>query len=95
MTLTNEISSLTIPVDYYGADHKEQQKDVRYRIYQQDDWFKAIPVLSADERKEAGLQETLVFICIDHTVVAANHMEEESLAIIKQIIMQLEVQELI
>jgi hypothetical protein len=95
MIMTTEISSVSIPVTYDKPGDALQQQTITFKIFQEDDWFKAIPLLSKEERLMTGLPDDLVFICINHVVVAANHMEEETLAVIKQIIMELEVQELL
>lgn len=89
MTMTNEIASVTIPVTAYQPEKAGQQQRVPFRIFREDDWFQATPGLSTNERATLGLPEAMVFICINRELVAANHMEEESLTVINHIISEL------
>ena len=51
--------------------------------------------MSKHERLTTGLLEELAFEYFNHCITAANDMEEESLNAIKQIILEMEVQELL
>jgi hypothetical protein len=64
-------------------------------VFREGDWFKAIPQISLEERKTTGIPEELVFVYWNHAVSGANKTEEETLNVIKNIISELEVQDLV
>jgi hypothetical protein len=51
--------------------------------------------MSKEERLTTGLPEELVFVYFSRCITTANDMEEETLNAIKQIIQEMEVQELL
>jgi hypothetical protein len=95
MTITHEISLVTIPVAHFRDFDVITHEDVSFRIFQEGDWFKAVPQVSADERKVTGMPAELVFVYWNRVVLAANNMEEEAMNVIKNIILELEVLDLV
>ena len=95
MISIDEIPLITVPVTHYRENGVAKGEDVDFKIYREDNRFKAIPLMSKEERLTTGLPEELVFVYASHCITAANDMEEESLNAIKQIILELEVQELL
>jgi hypothetical protein len=95
MTISKELSSITIPVAHYRLYNEITEENVSFTIYQENEWFKAVPVLSMEERLATGLPEELLFLYINYCIADANDMEDDALAVIKKIILELEVQELI
>jgi hypothetical protein len=91
MTITHEISLVTIPVAHFSDFDVITHEDVSFRIFREGDWFKAVPQIAANERKATGMPEELVFVYWDHVVLAANNMGEEAMNVIKNIILELEV----
>lgn len=95
MTISKELSSVTVPVTIYLSHNEMKEEPVSFMVYQENEWFKAVPVLSPEERLAAGLPEELVFLYINYCIVDANDMEDDTLVVIKKIILELEVLELI
>jgi hypothetical protein len=48
--------------------------------------LKAVPQISAEERKTTSMPDELVFIYLNRDVLAANHMEDETMKVTKNII---------
>lgn len=95
MTMTNEVSFVTIPVAHFRPFDVITNEDISFRIFREDNWFKAVPQTSAEECKISGLPEELVFVYANHVVLVANNMEEEAMNVIKNIILELEVQDIV
>jgi hypothetical protein len=45
-----------------------------------------VPQISAEERKTTSMPDELVFIYLNRDVLAANHMEDETMKVTKNII---------
>lgn len=95
MITMNEIPLVTVAVLHYKPNNISTKLDVDFKIYREENKFKAIPLMSKHERLTTGLPEELIFVYFNHCITAANDMEEESLNAIKQIILEMEVQELL
>ena len=95
MITTKEIPLITVPVTHYKLNDVVTEKDVDFKIYRQDQQFKAIPLMSKEERLMTGLPEELIFAYFSHCITAANNMEDESINAIKQIIQEMEARELL
>ena len=95
MITMNEIPLLTVAVLHYTPDNECTNENVDFKIYRDEKRFRAIPLISKQERLATGLPEELVFVYSNHCINEANDMEEESLNAIKQIILEMEVQELL
>jgi|GEM_PF-2559356 len=93
MKKLNQISSVIVPVAHYLPDNVITRENVKFTIFREHDSFKAVPVLSNEARLVTGLPEALEFVYFNYCIVKANNMEEETLDAIKQIILELEVQE--
>jgi hypothetical protein len=88
-----EISSVTVPIDHYMLNNVISEERVVFTISRESNRIKAIPVLSKEALLSTGLPEKLEFVYSNYCIVAANNMEEETLNAIKQIILELEVQD--
>lgn len=95
MITIKELPLITVPVTHYKPNNVVVEKDVDFKIYRQDKQFKAIPLMSKEDRLMTGLPEELVFAYFSHCITTANDMEEESLNAIKQIIQEMEARELL
>ena len=95
MVTTNEIPIISVPIVHYRQNDILIEEEVDFKIYRAENRFRAIPLLSKEERVTTGLPEELSFVYVDHCIAAANDMEDESLSAIKQIIQELEVKELL
>jgi hypothetical protein len=94
-TITHEISRVTFPVAHFLDFDVTTHDNVTFRVFREGDWFKAIPQISLEERKTTGIPQELVFVYWNHVVLGANNTEEETLNVIKNIILELEVQDLV
>ena len=90
---TDKISSVTVPVAHYQTNDVITKKDVVFAISRENNRFKAIPLISKESRLMTGLPEELEFVYFNYCIIEANNMEDDTLAAIKQIIIELEVQE--
>lgn len=95
MITINEIPLVTVPILHYNLENITTEKNVDFKIYREENQFKAIPLMSKHERLTTGLPEELIFVYFNHCITTANDMEEESLNAIKQIILEMQVQELL
>lgn len=90
-TITHELSGVSIAVAHFRDFDVITHEDVPFRIYRENDWFKAVPQISAAQRIHTGIPEELVFVYWNHVVLAANDTEEEAMNVIKNIVLELEV----
>lgn len=95
MIITKELSSVMVPVAHYRSHDDVRQEVVAFTVFQENEWFKAIPALSVEQRLMTGLPTELIFLYVNYCVADANDMGDDALAVIKKIILELEVQELI
>ena len=95
VTLTKELSSVLIPVTHYRSHDVISEEAVAFSVFQENEWFKAIPSLSTEQRLLTGLPTELVFLYVNYCVADANDMGDDALTVIKKIILELEVQRLI
>ena len=95
MTITKELTAVTVPVTIYDLQDKATERLVSFTIFRENGWFRAVPVLSTEERLLLKLPGAMVFLFSNYCIVDANDWEEETLAVMKQIILELEVQDFI
>lgn len=95
MITITEIPLISIPVMHYRQYNVVTEEDVDFKIYREENRFRAIPLMSREERLTTGLPQELVFSYVSHCITAANDTGEESLSAIKQIIQELEAKQLL
>lgn len=95
MIITKELASLTIPVDHYWSYNVVTEEPVTFTVFHENERFRAVPLMSKEERNTTGLPEELLFVYLNYCIAEANDMEEETLKVIKELILELKVQELI
>jgi hypothetical protein len=95
MITIDEIPIITVPVTHYKLNNLPTEAEVDFKVYRVDKQFRAIPLMSREERLMTGLPEELIFAYFSHCITTANDMEDESLNAIKQIIQELEARELL
>jgi mannitol/fructose-specific phosphotransferase system IIA component (Ntr-type) len=93
MDYKKNISSITVTIPHYDTTNVVTKEAVVFTISRQNDRFKAIPWMTKEKRKQFGLPEELDFVFYNNCIVDANNMEEDTLNAIKQIILELEVQD--
>ena len=95
MIIRKELTSITIPVDHYRTYDVITEEPVSFTVFQENEWFRAVPMMTNEERKTTGLPAELLFVYVNYCIADANDMEEEALKVIKEIVLELEEQELI
>ena len=95
MTVTPEFPLITVPVSHYRPHGIISTEDVDFKIYRELNRLKAIPLISEEERLITGLPKVLFFVYSNRCITSSDDLDEESLDAIKQIILELEAQELL
>jgi hypothetical protein len=93
MKKLNEVTSVTVPVAHYQHDNVITEEAVVFTITREDNHFKAVPLLLKEELLITKLPEKLEFVYFDYCIVTENSMDEETLNVIKRIILELEAQD--
>jgi len=68
MFVTNEIASITILVPTQRGNEIINQI-IPFKVFREQQHYKAIPLISADERKLAGLPAELSFRFVGHRII--------------------------
>ena len=92
MIVTNEIASITVLVSHRWPTDSTTEEIVPFKVYKEGQQFKAVPLLSKEGRRLTGLPEVVLFSFLDHCIVTAKNMEEETLNVVKKIIQELSLQ---
>mgnify|MGYP003581255278 CR=1 FL=1 len=95
MEITAQIALVTIPVPHFRLYDQVTVEEVSFRIYRNGDCFKAIPQTVNADYKLSGLPKELWFVYTNYVVLEANNTDDETLNVIKKIILELQVQDLL
>ena len=95
MEITAQIALVTVLVPYFRLNNKVTIEEVSFRIYRNEDCFKAVPQTAYEDYNLSGLPGELVFVYTNYVVLEANNMDDETLNVIKKIILELQVQDLL
>lgn len=68
MLITNEIASITVLLPFQKGNELVNQI-IPFKVFKQEEQYKAIPLLSAEERKSTGLSEELCFTFNQNRIV--------------------------
>lgn len=88
MLVTNEIASITILVPYQKGNETVNQI-IPFKVFRQQQYYKAIPLISAEERKMTGLSEELSFRFAEHRIIPEAETNEINLDAISNIASEL------
>lgn len=88
MTISNEIASITILVPYNKGDETINQI-IPFKVYRDQQRFKAIPLITEEERILTGLPAEILFQFVNYTVIPAAETNEENLESINNIVREL------
>jgi len=69
MLITNEIASITILLPFQQGNELVNQI-IPFKIFKQEEQYKAIPLISSEERQNTGLSEELCFTFLKNRIVA-------------------------
>ena len=69
MLITNEIASITILLPFQKGNELVNQI-IPFKVFRQEEKYKAIPLISLEDRKDTGLSEELCFTLRQNRIVA-------------------------
>ena len=95
METTTQIAVVTVQVPYFRTYDQFSVEDVSFRVYRNEDSFKAVPQTPFKDYKLSGLPLELMFVYTNYVVLSANNMDDEALDVIKKIILELQGQDLL
>lgn len=95
MEITAQIAIVTVPVPHFRMYNLVTVEEVSFQVYRNGDCFKAVTQTAYEDYKLSGLPEELVFVYTNYIVLEANNMDDETLNVIKNIILELQVQDLL
>jgi len=84
MLVTNEIASITILVPYLRGNEIINQI-IPFKVFREHQRYKAIPLISTEERKITGLSEELSFRFIENKIIPETETNDENLKAINNI----------
>lgn len=84
MLVTNEIASITISVPYQKGNEIVNQI-VPFKVFKQQQHYRAIPLISAEERNIAGLSTELSFRFTENRIIPEADTNEANLNAINNI----------
>ena len=93
--ITEQIAVVIVRVPHFRLDNNVTVEDVSFAVYRNSDSFKAVPQTTCDDYKLSGLPEELLFLYTNYVILEANNMDDETLNVIKNIILELQVQDLL
>lgn len=85
---SEEIASITVLVPYHRGNETTHQI-TPFKLYRQQQLFKAIPLISAEERKLTGLSAELSFRLAENKVISEGDTNEANLGAINRIASEL------
>ena len=94
MTILNEIASITILVPYIKGKELINQI-IPFKVYREQQYFKAIPLITSEEQKITGLPAEILFQLNNYTVIPNEGTKEENLESINNIVRELTMLEIV
>ena len=88
MLITNEIASITILLPFQKGKEVVNQI-IPFKVFRQEKQYKAIPLITSEERKSAGLSDELSFTFKQNRIIAEPETNEASLMAINNIASEL------
>lgn len=95
MKTINEEITLSILVDGPSDKGLSAQVIVPFKVFKEGWKFKALPLLADAERKRSGLPEVIDFTFVDQCIVSERSLSEDTLEVIKNMIKELILQDII
>lgn len=88
MLITNEIASITILLPFQKGKEMVNQV-IPFKVFRQEQQYKAIPLITSEERKSTGLSDELSFTFKQNKIIAEPETNEASLMTINNIASEL------
>jgi hypothetical protein len=95
MNVNHEVITLSVLVTGTMATGATSQEIVSFKVFREQEQFRAVPMLDEAPRKRAGLPEVICFAFVDHCIISEKSRGEETLEVIKSLIQEMMIQELI
>ena len=95
MNARREVITISILVEGYSLIDVSTQEIVSFKVFKENQRFRAIPLLVDAERKRAGLPEVIDFSFVDQCIVTERFLSEDTLEVIKNMIQELILQDII
>jgi len=93
--MSHKIASVHISVPYKGPGNVIKQSPVLFDVYSEEDRYKAIPVLSKDEKRVANLPDELLFAYKNGRPVSERGSMDGNFHAIEDIVRELQRQKLL
>lgn len=87
--MKNKLTTLTVAVPYKRAGNVIHQKDVSFDLFQEDDKYSLVPLLSPYELEVANLPSSLDFVMQDGKPVSLRGKRDGNLHVIQDAARQL------
>lgn len=95
MSTINEELTISVVVEDLADKELSEQVIIPFKVFKEDQKFKAVPLLSDAERKRAGLPQVIAFTFVDQCIVAEKPLNDDTLEVIKNLIKELIFQDII
>lgn len=89
MITPKEIASITVLVP---GQQSTNHQIIPFRVYQQQQLYRAIALITNEEIRLAGLPEELVFSFDNNTIVPGKHTKQQHFEVIRNIVQELKIQ---
>lgn len=88
MIVSSEIASITIlmPVK---KDNEIINKIIPFKVYCHQQQYKAVPLVSPEDKAMTGLPDEVLFTFANNTIMAGDNLDNERLGIVNNIIREL------
>lgn len=94
MTISNEIASITILVPYHNGKETINQI-IPFKVYEDQKFYKAIPLITIEERKLTGLPAEISFRLLNYKAIPTADTKTENINVIDNIVRELQMLRLV
>ena len=95
LIVTNEVASITVLIPHRWSANVTTNEIIAFSVMKQGLQFKAVPMITKEARIPTGLPEALSFSYVDHRIITGQILEEETMEIIGNIVVELKMQGMI
>jgi hypothetical protein len=90
MIVSSEIASITILMRV-KHDNEIINKIIPFKVYRHQQQYKAVPLVSPEDKAMTNLPDEVVFTFADNTIMAGEDLDNERLGIVSNIIRELKI----
>jgi hypothetical protein len=95
MNVNSGVITLSVLVAGATTNGATAGEIVPFKVFYQEEQYRAVPMISDPQRKEVGLPEVICFSFVDHCIVSDKSRSEETLEVIRSLLQEMMMQELI